>query len=134
MTLSADTATGTGHAAEYYLRELVAQGFQFLHPRDRGGELVAVVGVRAHHNVVDVMWLRSEEDAKAIRMPGDEENVLAPRRTLWQSVGGASDVLAALLHLPDEYTAGLIAQQSTRTAGCWVPVNDGHAKWLATAS
>lgn len=132
MTSSLETVVAPMHSTEELLRELVARGFQFLHPRSEGGEIVAVVGVWAHHNVVDVMWLRSEEDARAVRMPGDEPNILAPTRVLWESEGDARDVLGALLSLPEDFLGDLADLASSK--GCWVPVASGRAKWLATAS
>ncbi len=85
MTSSTDHPSRT----TFQLRELIARGFQFLHPRDARGELAAVVGVRAH-------------DAVAMRMPADEVNVLSPSRFSWRRHGPATHVLEELLELPDE--------------------------------
>lgn len=90
------------------LRDLLAHGYEFFHPTGQDGGIVAVVGVRAHHNVIDVVCLRGEGDAKAARMPADEDDFLAPTRTLWQRTGAAVMVLAALLALPDEQTFGSV--------------------------
>ncbi|QGK69321.1 hypothetical protein GIY23_07055 [Allosaccharopolyspora coralli] len=118
------------------LHELIGRGFQFLHPCDEHGEVVAVVGVRAHHDVVDVLRLHSEDDAVATRIPGDEENILAPSRMAWQSTGTAVHVLGDLLSLPDQHTPGLAdpQQPSAAARGCWVPGGPGRAKWLAATA
>ena len=114
------------------LRNLVARGFRFIHPRTDQGELVAVVGVRAHHQVVDVVEVRTETDVVATRMPANEENVLAPTDVLWQTTGLASTVLAELLTLPDDHLAAERLDLSQQSAnGCWVPIHPGRSRWLA---
>lgn len=113
------------------LRNLVARGFKFIHPRTGEGQLVAVVGVRAHHQVVDVVEVRTETDVVATRMPADEENVLAPTDVLWQTAGQASTVLAELLILPDDPHRDVPAQA---VSGCWVPIHAGRSRWLAATS
>ncbi|MFD7654370.1 hypothetical protein ACFV4N_10380 [Actinosynnema sp. NPDC059797] len=102
MTSSADQAT---NRTSIQLRELIARGFQFLHPRDARGELAAVVGVRAHDAVIDVVRLHTPDDAVAMRMPADEVNVLAPSRFSWRRHGPATSVLEELLDLPDDRIA-----------------------------
>lgn len=122
--------------AETYLRKLVARGFDFLHPRDARGEIAAVVGVRAHHNVIDVIRLHAENDAIASRLPADAADVLNPTEVLWQRAGWATDILRELLALPDDRTPGAFTRHRAETsaAGCWVPTAPGRAKWLpATA-
>jgi hypothetical protein len=84
------------------LAELVSRGFRFMHPRNPDGHVVAVIGVRAHHNVIDVVWLR----VVATRIPGDETIFLTPSRIIWRSAGAAGEVLAELLGLPDDRTPG----------------------------
>lgn len=98
MTSSADEGGRTAGQ----LRQLIARGFQFLHPRDARGELAAVVGVRAHHTVIDVVRLHDADNAVAIRMPADESNVLFPSRFSWRRRGSATAVLEELLELPDD--------------------------------
>jgi hypothetical protein len=100
MTSSADASRTT-----LQLRQLIARGFQFLHPRDARGELAAVVGVRAHDAVIDVVRLHNEDDALAMRMPADEVNVLSPTRFSWRRCGSATTVLEELLELPDDRIA-----------------------------
>ena len=113
------------------LRNLVARGFKFIHPRTGEGRLVAVVGVRAHHHVVDVVEVRTETDVVATRMPADEENVLAPTDVLWRTTGPASTVLAELLTLPDDPQHEAQARSAN---GCWVPIHPGRSRWLTATS
>ncbi|MEV0679835.1 hypothetical protein AB0I60_25240 [Actinosynnema sp. NPDC050436] len=101
MTSPADAAVRT----TFQLRQLIERGFQFLHPRDARGELAAVVGVRAHDAVIDVVRLHTEDDAVAMRMPADEMNVLSPTRFSWRRRGPATSVLDELLELPDDRIA-----------------------------
>jgi hypothetical protein len=134
---SADSMTpaDSDHGAESRLRELIARGFQFVHPCDANGEVVAVVGVRAHHNVVDVVQLYAEDNVVATRMPGDEQDILSPAKVLWRSEGAACRVLDDLLGLPDDRTPGsLTTATDTPASGCWVPVEPGRAKWLAATA
>lgn len=117
---------------EARLRKLIARGFRFVHPRDSKGNIVAVVGVRAHHTVIDVVELWSEGNVTARRMPGDESNVLEPQRELWSRTGPSATVLDELLDLADEYPAD--PREAGRQTGCWVPVRPGHAAWLAATA
>lgn len=87
--------------ADGRLRNLVDRGYRFLHPRDEHGAVVAVVGVRAHDAVVDVVRLDGEDDVTAVRVPADEPDVFAPAKVLWRSHGDACTVLDELLALPD---------------------------------
>lgn len=114
------------------LRQLISRGFRFVHPCDGRGEIVAVVGVRAHHGVIDVVELWAEEDVLARRIPGDEENVLRPRNELWNRRGTASDVLDALLRMPDEEPD--VPPVAGTQKGCWVPVRPGRAAWLGATA
>ena len=114
------------------LQALMERGFQFAHNSDSSGELVSVVGVRVHHNVIDIVQLFGEDDADAVRMPSGEPDILFPRTTLWRSSGRADAVIEALLGLADpapETDAPPLAG-----SGCWVPVRPGRAKWLAADS
>ena len=95
------TATST----DAQLRALVARGFRFIDPRDENGDVIAVVGVRAHHDVVDVVQLHGEDEVVAARMPTNQD-VLAPRQVFWREVGPAQEVLGAMLALPDDRTPG----------------------------
>lgn len=92
--------------AQAQLRQLVARGFQFTHPTGPDGALEAVVGVRVHDNVVDMVRLHAEDDVAARRVPSDEPDVLEPTVVLWQSAGDVDTVLNELLSLPDGPSAG----------------------------
>jgi hypothetical protein len=100
--------TGTAATSvDAQLRALVGRGFRFVDPRDEHGEVLAVVGVRAHDDMVDVVELHGEDDAVATRMPPDQD-ILAPRRVYWREQGPASVVLAKMLFLPDEQVSGVL--------------------------
>lgn len=104
------TSCDTTRSVETGLRTLLERGFQFINPCDSQGEITAVVGVRAHDNVTDVVWLRGEDDAVATRMPCDEEDFLTPAKVFWRSAGPAGSVLDELLELPDDRTPGTIVR------------------------
>src|SRR6266540_2614362 len=97
-----------GGSTEDRILELRARGFTFIDPRDEGGEVVAVVGVRAHDNVIDVVRLHSEDEAIAFRMPNDDD-ILAPTRVFWRHEGSVCEVLGELLALPDDRVPGSLA-------------------------
>jgi hypothetical protein len=124
MRTQADSGT-----LEDRLQSLMTRGFQFVHPRGADGALVAVVGVRAHDDVIDVVRLNAEDDAEAMRIPGDEPDVLAPSTRLWSRSGDTFTVLDQLLGLP-ERTRGKLTAPSR---GCWIPTSPGQAKWLAAS-
>jgi len=107
MAASAASSAHAASSTDAQLRALVARGFRFVDPRDENGDVVAVVGVRAHHNVVDVVQLHGEDEASAARMPTDED-VLAPRQVYWREAGPAHEVLGAMLALPDDRTRGAL--------------------------
>ena len=88
------------------LTELVDRGFRFTHPRGASGDLIAIQGVRVHDDVTDVLVIRAEHEAKAVRMPGDEEDILSPSTILWQTSGHAYGVVLSLLMLEDRTEPG----------------------------
>lgn len=102
------SAGSSAISTENQILELRARGFYFIDPRDEGGEVVAVVGVRAHDNVIDVVRLHSEDEAIASRVPSDED-ILAPTRVFWRQVGPVNVVLGEMLALPDDRTPGSLA-------------------------
>jgi hypothetical protein len=133
------------------LRQLMAAGFRFVHPRNARGHVVAVTGVRTHHDVVDVFSLYGENDANAARMCASEPDVLSPRNVLWRTSGTAVSVIEALLTLPEPGTASATApasvpaatarsatRQSTQGAdpdrGCWVQTRPGRSTWLPASA
>ncbi|MBK1784821.1 hypothetical protein [Prauserella cavernicola] len=125
MTCSPETTV------EDVLGKLIERGFNFVHPRDDRGEIITVVGVRAHGNVVDVVRLDGEDDVLAMRMPGEEPDILAPASVLWQRAGAMTTVVDDLLGLGDDDYAEPVR---TESRGCWVPGGFGRAKWLAATA
>ncbi|MTD58063.1 hypothetical protein [Amycolatopsis pithecellobii] len=114
-------------AVETRLMDLIDRGYRFIHPCDDDGNVVAVVGIRAHGSVIDVVRLNAEDDVVASRVPGDEENVLAPRKMLWRRRGAVGEVLNDLLALDDQYGA----DRARPRGGCWVTGRPGQSKWVA---
>jgi hypothetical protein len=109
------------------LRRLMTRGFQFLYTRDGDGQVTAVIGVLAHHTVIDVARLCAPDDVVATRMPGGEPDILSPRKVLWRRAGEADVVLDELLSLPDDDASP--GRKPVR--GCWVPSGGSQVKWLA---
>ncbi|WP_237774521.1 hypothetical protein [Actinosynnema sp. ALI-1.44] len=101
-----------------------------MHPRDETGDITAIVGVRPHHDVIDVVQLRTEDDAVALRLAGDTTDVLAPTSHSWRSAGPAPRVLDDLLNLPDVETDN----PPTSTTGCWIHTDKNRAKWVPARS
>ena len=128
MTTQAESDT-----LEDRLQTLMARGFQFVHPRTAEGALVAVVGVRAHDDVIDVVRLNAEDDAEAMRIPGDEQDVLAPSTRLWSRSGDTFSVLDELLGLSEHTAVPKNTTEKPSNGGCWVPTSPGQAKWLAAS-
>ncbi|MFF5985566.1 hypothetical protein [Prauserella flavalba] len=126
MTWSRETTV------EDVLGELIERGYRFVHPRNEQGEIITVVGVRAHGTVIDIVRLDAEDDVLAMRMPGDEQNILAPETILWKRSGAMHTVVADLLRLADDDFA---PRAESETRGCWVPSGRaGRAKWLVATA
>ncbi|WP_007024336.1 hypothetical protein [Saccharomonospora iraqiensis] len=128
--------SGTDEAAEArqveeILGRLIEHGYRFVHPRDDSGEIMTIVGVRAHGAVVDVVRLDAEDAVNATRMPVDEADILAPRTVLWSRDGALAEVVDALLALPEVPDGTSAPRRSGGARGCWVPGTRGRAKWLA---
>jgi hypothetical protein len=96
------TSSAESHAdPSIRLRELVARGFRLMPPiRDDDGELVALIYVRPHGDVIDIVELRGEDDVRAARVSRGQGIRIEPRTTLWRTVGAACDVLDQVLALP----------------------------------
>ena len=110
------SSTGTAAlSVDAQLRALVNLGFRFVDPRDEHGDVVAVVGVRAHDDVIDVIEIHGEDRAVATRMPPDQD-VLAPRRVYWREQGPAPAVLARVLLLADDHIPGTLYLPTTASA------------------
>jgi hypothetical protein len=85
------------------LRQLVARGFRLMPPvRDTDGELMALIYVRPHGDIVDVVELRGEDDVRAARVSCDESNRDDLTSTHWLTAGSACDVLDQVLALPEQ--------------------------------
>ena len=108
---------------EGQLHALMARGFTFAHPCHPGGDIVAVVGVRAHHDVIDIVQLLDEHNADAARMPSDETDILFPRRVIWRATGPAHEVLKRILDLDDNGPTTTDAPHP----GWWTSVNPDQA-------
>jgi hypothetical protein len=124
--------SGDMHEITERLQDLIARGFRFAHPHDSEGALVAIVGIRAHHGVIDIVQLYSEDNADAARIPGDEPDVLLPRTVLWRSAGSARNVLDGLLALGDSVPT--TDKPHSQPNGCWVPTQPGRSAWLAASA
>jgi hypothetical protein len=109
------------------LQGLMEAGFRFAHQRNADGDIVAVTGVRTHHDVVDVFQMYGEHAANAARMSAAEPDILSPRAVLWRTSGSATAVIDDLLGL-DEPTRQ--TEQQEPRDGCWVPTRPGRVTWL----
>lgn len=103
MTSSIDTLTPELDF-ETGLQKLISRGYRFVHPRDENGEVLEIVGIRMHDDVVDIVRLGAKDDVIAMRVPGDEDNVLKPSQVLWHATGPVASVLAETLALPEDRT------------------------------
>jgi hypothetical protein len=110
------------------LQALMSRGYKFAQTRGAAGEVVTVVGVRAHHNVIDIVQLYGERDTSAVRIPGDEPDILFPRTVLWRASGIARDVIGKLLALADP----VADSAPVGSEGCWFPTRPGRSVWLAS--
>jgi hypothetical protein len=107
------------------LHALRAMGFRFATQQGKTGGIVALMGVRAHHGIVDIVQLYGENDADAVRVPADEPDILFPRTVLWRTSGAAGRVMDDLMGLPDPAGTG------RDPCGCWLPVQTGRLVWIA---
>lgn len=119
------TVSGEPDEALAKLGNLVDRGFQFVHPTGPDGAVEAVIGVRMHEDVIDVVHLRGSDDVTAARMSADEADILTPDAVLWQSSGDAAAVLDEVLALPDRD-----AEVADQAHGVWVPGRPGESKWV----
>ncbi|WP_190816862.1 hypothetical protein [Saccharopolyspora pogona] len=83
------------------LHALVDRGFRLMPPvRDSDGELMALIYVRPHGAIVDVVELRGEDDVRAARVSRDHH--LRDDDAYWRTAGSACDVLDQVLALPEQ--------------------------------
>ncbi|HEX5405166.1 MAG TPA: hypothetical protein VFX16_23035 [Pseudonocardiaceae bacterium] len=111
------------------LRGLMDIGFRFAHSRNAGGHVVAITGIRMHHDVVDVFQMYGEHAANGARMSASEPDVLSPRTVLWRTSGTATTVIDNLLRLADP-----IGTDDGKPDGCWVPTRPGRMAWLRASA
>ena len=83
------------------LDTLVSRGFEFTYPHDRRGALLAALGIRVHHGVIDIVQLYGEQDSQAARVPDKEPDVLFPRIVLWRTTGTEEEIIDATMALAD---------------------------------
>lgn len=98
------------------MRMLRARAFHFARTRDDFGDVIALVGVRVLHDVIDIIQLYSEYDADAIRIPSAVLNGRRIGSPLWSASGAPDEVIDTLLSLPDprEYSWDLSAPNGIR--------------------
>ncbi|MBB5156628.1 hypothetical protein [Saccharopolyspora phatthalungensis] len=98
MTSSAETH----HDSSKRLRQLVARGFRLMPPvRDKDGELMALIYVRPHGDIIDIVELRGEDDVRAARVPRDDRIRDDRASTHWRTAGSVCEVLDQVLALPE---------------------------------
>ncbi|MEV0084309.1 MULTISPECIES: hypothetical protein [Saccharopolyspora] len=89
-------------ASSIRLRKLVARGFRLMPPvRDTDGELMALIYVRPHADIVDVVELRGEDDVRAARVSRGADFRDDRAEAQWRTAGSACDVLDQVLALPE---------------------------------
>lgn len=86
------------------LNAMRAKRFEFVADHDADGIVVALMGVRVHHSVIDIFQLYGEDDATATRLRGIERNIRLVRTILWHTRGSATSVIDDLLDLSDTDT------------------------------
>ncbi|MCI2418124.1 hypothetical protein MOQ72_11865 [Saccharopolyspora sp. K220] len=84
------------------LRQLMARGFRLMPPvRDTDGELMALIYVRPHGDIIDIVELRGEDDVRAARVSRKDGIRDDPSTAQWRTAGAACDVLDQVLALPE---------------------------------
>jgi hypothetical protein len=83
------------------LQVMRALNFEFATDQAPDGSIEALVGVRVHGGVIDIVELYGEDEATATRLPDSEPNIMLARTVLWHTRGTAYEVIDALLALPD---------------------------------
>ena len=75
--------------------------YEFATDHADDGGIEALVGVRVHQGVIDILELYGEDEATATRLPDTEPNIMLARTVLWHTRGAAYEVIDELLSLPD---------------------------------
>lgn len=83
------------------LQTMRALQFEFATDQAPDGSIEALVGVRVHDGVIDIVELYGEDEATATRLPDTEPNIMFATTVLWHTRGTAYEVIDALLALPD---------------------------------
>ncbi|RRO17580.1 hypothetical protein EIL87_09840 [Saccharopolyspora rhizosphaerae] len=85
-----------------WLRKLVLRGFQLMPPvRDGAGELEALIYVRPHGDVIDIVEVLAEDTVRAARVPRRGEIRTDTHAAYWRITGGVIDVVDQVLALPE---------------------------------
>lgn len=111
------------------LLSLRARGFTFAANRDEAGNIVNLVAVRVHHDLIDIVELYGEDDVRAMRIPGTESDIMHPGTVLWRTSGVAHEVLEALLQLADPEAD----ESADPLPGVWFEAEPGRKVWLASS-
>ncbi|TDC88997.1 hypothetical protein E1161_22525 [Saccharopolyspora aridisoli] len=84
-----------------WLRQLVLRGFQLMPPvRDGTGELEALIYVRPHGDVIDIVEVLAEDHVRAARVPRRGEIRTDDNEACWRTTGTVVDVVDQVLSLP----------------------------------
>ncbi|MBQ0923682.1 MULTISPECIES: hypothetical protein [Saccharopolyspora] len=84
-----------------WLRQLVLRGFQLMPPvRDGTGELEALIYVRPHGDVIDIVEVLAEDHVRAARVPRRGEIRTDDNAAYWRTTGNVVDVVDEVLALP----------------------------------
>lgn len=75
---------------------------------------MAVIGVRAHHGVVDILPLLNKGYDDPARVSQEEPDILFPRQVLWRDTGSA-EALATRERSPAAEHDGMRFTDSTQT-------------------
>ncbi|MEV4645431.1 hypothetical protein [Saccharopolyspora sp. NPDC049357] len=85
-----------------WLRQLVLRGFQLMPPvRDGTGELEALIYVRPHGDVIDIVEVLAEDHVRAARVPRRGEIRTDDNAAYWRTNGNVVDVVDQVLALPE---------------------------------
>lgn len=85
-----------------WLRQLVLRGFQLMPPvRDGTGELEALIYVRPHGDVIDIVEVLAEDNVRAARVPRRGEIRTDDNAAYWRTSGAVIDVVDQVLALPE---------------------------------
>jgi len=104
------------------LAELRDRGFQFMNIPDEDGRLDRIMGYRQLRGFVDTILFRSEDDAKAGRMPAVHDSA-QPGKAVWLFEGSLAEAIDRLLELPAPGTPSAPTLSGPSAALDLVPAN-----------